>query len=70
MFGPADKSVDGYNGMISMLFLKCFLFCAKSEGNHEKNINKIKVIKSLIFNRASVKRLKIKGYLWRVLSFN
>jgi hypothetical protein len=47
MFGPADKSVDGYNGMISMLFLKCFLFCAKSEGNHEKNVNKIKVIKSL-----------------------
>jgi len=42
----------------------------KSEGHHGKNVNKIKVIKSLIFNRASVKRLKIKGYLWRVLSFN
>ena len=47
-----------------------FFILRKSEGNNEKSVNKIKVIKSLIFNRASVKRLKVKGYLWRVLSFN
>jgi hypothetical protein len=55
MFGSSDKLVDGYNGMISILFLKCFSFYAKSKGNHEKKLGDYDLLifdeqKNTIFN--------------------